>query len=93
MAQQLTPDQPYGRKFPFSQLPAERKKSPAMIMKIQATRLTTLRTLLKPTELRTPRAMITVTSRAINKASRSGYVSSPLPETNGHRRVEVRKRM
>lgn len=77
----LTPDQPYGRNLPPSQLLADRKKSPAMIMKAQTTTLTTFRTLLKPTEFFTPRAMITVTSRAMNRASRSGYVSSPLPET------------
>lgn len=81
----LTPDQPYGRNLPPSQLLLEMKKSPAIIMKTQTTRLTTFRTLLKPTVLRTPRAITAVTTRAMNKARTSRYVSSPLPETEGQR--------
>lgn len=68
----LTPDQPNGRNLPSSQLLAERKKSPASTMKTHTSRLTTFRTLLKPTELRTPSAIISVTSRAMKSASRSG---------------------
>lgn len=81
----LTPDQPYGRNLPPSQLLLEMKKSPAIIMKTQTTRLTTFRTLLKPTVLRTPRAITAVTTRAMNKARTSRYVSSPLPETERQR--------
>ncbi|TNN41195.1 hypothetical protein EYF80_048623 [Liparis tanakae] len=82
-APRITPDQPNGRKPPRSQLPAERKKRPATTTKTQTTRLSTFRTWLMPTVLRTPRATITVTSRAMSSASRSGYVSSPLPEADG----------